>query len=75
MANQFPVLLEAIIACLHETCDQQAIEIGKRIDEMFIRCTGIIKITIIIIITIFVIVDYDDDDDDDDDHDDNNYIR
>jgi len=71
MANQFPVLLEAIIACLHETCDQQAIEIGKRIDEMFIRCTGIIKIKIIII----VVVDDDDGDDDDDDHDDNNYIR
>jgi len=41
MANQFPVLLEAIISCLHETCDQQAIELGKRIDEMFVRCTGI----------------------------------
>ena len=70
MANQFPVLLEAIIACLHETCDQQAIEIGKRIDEMFIRCTGIIKMMIMMMIMMYIDDDDDDDDVDDDDDDD-----
>lgn len=27
------------MSCLHLTCDLQAIEVGRRVDEMFIRCT------------------------------------
>lgn len=39
-ASQLPALYDEIVACLHLTCDIQAIEVGRRIDEMFIRCTG-----------------------------------
>ncbi len=60
MANRFLVLLDVIISCLHETCDQQAIEIGKRIDEMFIRCTCMIIIIIIIIMMMMMIIALDD---------------
>ena len=74
MANQFPVLLEAIIACLHETCDQQAIEIGKRIDEMFIRCTGIIKMIMMIMMAMMYIDDDDDDGNGDDDNNDDDDV-
>lgn len=39
MQPQIPRLYDEILSCLHLTCDLQAIEVGRRVDEMFIRCT------------------------------------
>ena len=39
MVSQLPNLYDAIIDCLHATCDSQNTEMSKRIDEMFVRCT------------------------------------
>lgn len=39
MVAQLPNLYDAIIDCLHRTCDNQATEMTKRVDEMFVRCT------------------------------------
>ena len=36
---QIPKLYDEIITCLHLTCDLQALDVGRRVDEMFIRCT------------------------------------